>query len=103
MVAAGVGIWAVGESPGTNEESLAAVELMLELGDVVTTVDANGDPALHGAIIRGSEPLGRFLLDRGADPKAVNGKGWNTGKRWPEMERLLLELGARPSPRASDQ
>ena len=115
MVAAGVGIWAVGESPGTNEESLAAVELMIELGDVVTTVDANGDTALHGAIIRGSEPLVRFLLDEGADLEAVNGKGWtplimaegvfysNTGKRWPEMERLLLELGARPSPRASDQ
>ena len=115
MVAAGVGIWAVGESPGTNEEALAAVELMLELGDVVTTVDANGDTALHGAIIRGSEPLVRFLLDQGADLEAVNGKGWtplimaegvfysNTGKRWPEMERLLIELGARPSPRVSAQ
>ena len=52
MVAAGVGIWAVGESPGTNEEALQAVKLMLELGDVVTTVDANGDTALHGAVIR---------------------------------------------------
>ena len=115
MVAAGVGIWAVGESPGTNAEALAAVELMLELGDVVTTVDANGDTALHGAIIRGYEPLVRFLLDQGADLEAVNEKGWtplimaegvfysNTGKRWPEMERLLLELGARPSPRPADQ
>ena len=109
MVAAGVGIWAVGESPGTNGEALAAVELMLELGDAVTTVDANGDTALHGAVIRGSEPLVRFLLERGADLEAVNGKGWtplriaegvfysNTGKRWPAMERLLIELGARPS------
>ena len=67
MVAAGVGIWAVGESPGTNEEALEAVELMLELDDVVTTVDANGDTALHGAVIRGSEPLVRFLVDQGAD------------------------------------
>ena len=109
MVAAGVGIWAVGESPGTNEEALAAVNLMLELGDVATTVDANGDSALHGAVIRGSEPLVRLLLDLGVDLEAVNKKGWtpltiakgvfysNTGKRWPEMERLLLELGARPS------
>lgn len=109
MVAAGVGIWAVGESPGTNEEALAAVRLMLELGDVATTVDANGDTALHGAVIRGSEPLVRLLLDLGADLEAVNQKGWtpltiakgvfysNTGKRWPEMERLLLELGARPA------
>ena len=107
MVAAGVGIWAVGESPGTNAESLDAAKLMLELGDVVTTVDANGDTALHGAVIRGSEPLVRFLLAQGADLEAVNEKGWtpltiaegvfysNTGKRFPEMETLLLELGAR--------
>ena len=107
MVAAGVGIWAVGESPGTNEEALDAVRLMLELGDVVTTVDANGDTALHGAVIRGSEPLVRFLVEQGADLEAVNGKGWtplimaegvfysNTGKRWPAIETLLLELGSR--------
>jgi ankyrin repeat protein len=107
MVAAGVGIWAVGESPGTNAEALDAVKLMLELGDTVTAVDANGDTALHGAVIRGSEPLVRFLLEQGADLEAVNEKGWapltiaegvfysNTGKRWPEMESLLLELGAR--------
>ena len=107
MVAAGVGIWAVGESPGTNDEALEAVRLMIERGDVVTTVDANGDTALHGAVIRGSEPLVRFLVEQGADLEAVNKKGWtpltiaegvfysNTGKRWPEMETLLLELGAR--------
>lgn len=106
MVAAGVGIWAVGESPGTNEEALKAVKLMLELGDSPTTVDGNRDTALHGAVIRGSEPLVRFLLDLGADLEAENEKGWtpltiakgvfysNTGKRWPEMERLLIELGA---------
>ena len=109
MVAAGVGIWAVGESPGTNEEALEAVKYALELGGDVTTVDDNGDTALHGAIIRGSERLVRFLLDQGADIEAANEKGWtplriakgvfysNTGKRWPEMERLLLELGADPS------
>ena len=107
MVAAGVGIWAQGESPGTTGESLDAVKLMLELGDIVTTVDANGDTALHGAVIRGSEALVRFLVDLGADLEAVNEKGWtpltiaegvfysNTGKRFPEMEKLLLELGAR--------
>ena len=109
MVAAGVGIWAVGESPGTNAEALEAVRYALELGGDVTTVDDNGDTALHGAIIRGSEPLVRFLLDQGADIEATNEKGWtpfriakgvfysNTGKRWPEMETLLLELGADPT------
>ena len=109
MVAAGVGIWAVGESPGTNEEALAAVRYALALGGGVTTVDDNGDTALHGAVLRGSEPLVRFLLDHGADLEAANEKGWtpyriakgvfysNTGKRWPEMEKLLLELGADPA------
>ena len=109
MVAAGVGIWAVGESPGTNEEALDAVQYALELGGDVTTIDDNGDTALHGAIIRGSEPLVRLLLDQGADIEATNEKGWtpyriakgvfysNTGKRWPEMETLLLALGADPS------
>ena len=109
MVAAGVGIWAVGESPGTNEEALAAVRYALALGGGVTTVDDNGDTALHGAVLRGSEPLVRFLLDHGADLEAANEKGWtpyriakgvfysNTGKRWPEMEKLLLDLGADPA------
>ena len=109
MAAAGVGIWAVGESPGTNEEALAAVRYALALGGGVTTVDDNGDTALHGAVLRGSEPLVRFLLAHGADLEAANEKGWtpyriakgvfysNTGKRWPEMEKLLLELGADPA------
>jgi len=106
MVAAGVGIWAVGESPGTNEEALEAVKFALALGGDITTVDDNGDTAMHGATIRSSEPLIRFLLANGAEIDAVNAKGWtplrmakgifysNTGKRFPEMETLLLELGA---------
>ena len=109
MVAAGVGIWAVGESPGTNAEALDATQYALALGGDVTTIDDNGDTALHGAVIRDSEPLVRLLLDQGADIEATNEKGWtplrvakgvfysNTGKRWPEMETLLLGLGADPS------
>ena len=76
MVAAGVGIWAVGESPGTNEEAFAATQYALALGGDVTTIDDNGDTALHGAVIRGSEPLVRFLLEQGAELEATNEKGW---------------------------
>ena len=109
MAAAGVGIWAVGESPGTNGEAMEAAQYALELGGEVAAVDDNGDTALHGAVIRGSEPLVRLLLDQGADLEATNEKGWtplriakgvfysNTGKRWPEMQALLLELGADPT------
>ena len=49
MAAAGVGLWFPGESPGTPEEAAEAVKLALELGGDPTTVDANGDTALHGA------------------------------------------------------
>ena len=109
MAAAGVGIWKIGENPGTNDEALAAVELAWELGNDVNAADTNGDTALHGAIHRGAGNIVRFLVERGADIDAVNGKGWsplsvaqgvfypNTFNRHPELVTLLTELGADPS------
>ncbi len=106
LVAAGVGIWSSSESPGSAEEALEAVKLMVELGDSVTTVDANGDAAVHGAVMRGSKELVLYLLERGAALNPVNAQGWtpltitqgifyaNLGRRWPDMEALLLGLGA---------
>ena len=66
MVAAGVGIWNVGENPGTNEEALEAVKLISELGGSVTAVNDNGYTALHGAAHRGANDLVRWLADKGA-------------------------------------
>ncbi len=109
MAAAGVGIWKIGENPGTNEEALAAVELAWELGNDVNAVDANGDTALHGAIHRGADNIVRFLVEKGANIDAVNGNGWsalsvaqgvfypNTFNRHPELVDRLLELGADPT------
>ena len=106
LVAAGVGIWSSSESPGSAEEALEAVKLMAALGDSVATVDANGDAALHGAVMRGSPELVLYLLDHGAALNPVNERGWtpltiaqgifyaNLGRRWPDMEALLLGLGA---------
>ncbi len=106
LVAAGVGIWSASESPGSAEEALGAVKLMVELGDSVTTVDDNGDAALHGAVMRGSPELVIYLLEHGAALNPVNERGWtpltiaqgifyaNLGRRWPDMEALLLGLGA---------
>lgn len=108
MAAAGVGIWKIGENPGTNEEALAAVRLAWELGNDVNAADADGDTALHGAVHRGSGAIVRFLVEKGADVDAVNGKGWsplsvaqgvfypNTFNRHPELVTLLLDLGADP-------
>ena len=50
MVAAGVGIWAPGESPGTEEEAIAAVKLLLEVGG--GNVDRRGQERQHGAAWR---------------------------------------------------
>ena len=106
LVAAGVGIWSSSESPGSAEEALEAVKLMVALGDSVTTVDANGDAVLHGAVMRGSPELVLYLLEHGAALNPVNERGWtpltiaqgvfyaNLGRRWPDMEALLLGLGA---------
>ena len=113
LVAAGVGIWSSSESPGSAEEALEAVKLMIALGDSVTTVDDNGDAALHGAVIRGSPELVLYLLEHGAALDPVNERGWtpltiaqgifyaNLGRRSPDMEALLLGLGA-TSPRAPE-
>ena len=105
LVAAGVGVWP-NESAGRKEEALEAVKLMIELGDVVTTVDDHGDTALHGSVLRGSKELTLFLLEQGTELSHVNECGWtpltiaqgvfygNLGRRFPELEVVLLELGA---------
>ena len=77
MVAAGVGIFNVGESAGTNEEAFDAVQLAWELGDRgVLQADDRGYTALHGAALRGANPIVEFLVDRGADLLAESREGW---------------------------
>jgi ankyrin repeat protein len=106
MVAAGVGIWAPGENPGTHEEALAAVKLILDLGADVNAIDDNGDTALHGAVYRGGNILViQVLADKGAKLDVVNKKGWMPVtaadgveytpavlKRYPEAAALLRRL-----------
>jgi ankyrin repeat protein len=109
MAAAGVGIWAPGENPGTHEEALAAVTLAYEVGGgAVDAVNANGETALHGAVYRGGAiPVIEFLAARGAALDAVNALGWMpitvadgveytpaVLKRYPEAAALLRRLMA---------
>lgn len=107
MAAAGVGIWAPGENPGTPSEALAAVTLALEggAGDV-NVIDANGETAMHGAVYRGGNvAVIQLLADRGAKLDVVNAKGWtpvtvadgveytpDVLKRYPEAAALLRTL-----------
>ena len=77
MVAAGVGIFNLGESAGTNEEAFEAVQLAYELGDRnLTQADDKGYTALHGAALRGANPIVEFLVERGAELLAETTEGW---------------------------
>ena len=108
MAAAGVGIWQVGESAGTNDEAFEAVRLSYELGNNVNAVDVNGDTALHGAAHRGSNDIVKFLAEKGARLDIPNKLGWtpwiiadgvfypNTYNRRLDTAQLLLTLGADP-------
>ncbi len=112
MAAAGVGIWAPGENPGTHEEAFAAVKLAFEVGGGgVNDVNAQGDTAVHGAVYRGGAlEIIEYLADLGAELDIVNQKGWTplvaadgvvrngSGlKHYPEavelLENLLLARG----------
>jgi ankyrin repeat protein len=106
MVAAGVGVYGPGESPGTHEEALEAVKLAHEVGGGhVDDVDKNGETALHGAVYRGGAvPVLEFLIEKGARLDVENAKKWSplfaaegvvyasSGiRRYPEAAALLRE------------
>jgi ankyrin repeat protein len=76
MVAAGVGVYSQGENPGLPEESADAVKLLLGLGAPATTIDKNGDTALHGPAWRGSNEAVKMLVNAGAQLDAKNEFGW---------------------------
>jgi ankyrin repeat protein len=106
MVAAGVGVYGPGESPGTHEEALEAVKLAYEVGGgTVNDVDKNGETALHGAVYRGGAvPVLKFLIEKGARLDVENSKKWSplfaaegvvyasSGiRRYPDAAALLRE------------
>ena len=76
MVAAGVGVYSQGESPGLPEESADAVRILLDLGAPVSDVDKNGETAMHGPAWRGSNEAVMLLLTAGARLDVRNSRGW---------------------------
>jgi ankyrin repeat protein len=78
MVAAGVGVFNVGESAGTNQEAFEATKLAWQLGSTdLNAADDAGWTALHGAAKRGSNDITQFLVEKGFTAfDAKTKEGW---------------------------
>jgi ankyrin repeat protein len=91
LAAAGVGALGDGdEAAGTEDETLAAVRLLLDLGADVNAVDKNGETAMHGAAYQSRAKVVSFLAERGADIEV-----WNRKNKW-NWTPLLIAQGHRP-------
>lgn len=91
LAAAGVGVLSDGdESAGTEEDAIAAVELLLDLGADINAVDKLGNTAMHGAAYKSWSQLIEFLASHGADAKTWNQKN---GFGWTPM---MIAEGNRP-------
>jgi uncharacterized protein len=97
MAAAGIN-WVVAQSYTESEEaSLEAVKLCLELGADVNHANSMGLTALHGAANRGSDSIIQFLADHGAKLDAKDKEG-RTPYVWAEGVFLATNAPvARPS------
>jgi uncharacterized protein len=84
----------------------AAVRYLVEeLGADVNARDHEGSTAIHHAASRGDTEMIRYLVAKGADPKAVNREGQTTVdmangpvqrvQPWPDTIKYLESLGAR--------
>ncbi len=105
--AAGVGVYRVAESPGTNEEAFECVKIAFEHGGEVNHIDDIGRTAMHGAALRGANNIVQFLYDHGAKLDVVDKKGWTPliiaeGVFYPDVFKtevqtaeLLRKLGAK--------
>jgi ankyrin repeat protein len=90
LAAAGIGVTAVGEEPGTEGEVAAAIHYLLDLGADINAVDDNGETAMHGAAYRSYPETVELLAALGADSKIWNQKnkyGWTP---------IMIAQGKRP-------
>jgi ankyrin repeat protein len=91
LAAAGVGALGSGdELPGSEEEAIETVRLLLELGADINAITDTGETALHGAAYQERPALVRFLVEQGAEVGIWNREnkfGWTP---------LMIARGHRP-------
>ena len=75
LAASGLVIEKPGESPGSPEECAAAIKFLLDRGADATTIDNDGNTALHGAAVWGSNAAVEMLLAAGAKLDVKNKRG----------------------------
>jgi uncharacterized protein len=75
LAASGLVIEKPGESPGTPAEVAAAIKFCLDHGADATTVDDEGNTALHGIAVWGSNDAVQMLVAAGARLDVKNKKG----------------------------
>jgi ankyrin repeat protein len=108
MVAAGLGMWYVGEDggslPGQEDEAFEVVKLCVEHGSDVNAVNKMGETPLHGAAFRGVNLIAQYLVDKGAKLDAKDMRGWtplfianglsygDVFKQQPQTAQLLQKL-----------
>ena len=97
IVAAGLATRSPGEDAGTEDEVLAALQVLLDLGADVNAVDKNGETAMHAAAYKNLPRVVKFLAAKGAKIEI-----WNRPDKW-EWTPLAIAVGYRfgnfkPSP-----
>jgi len=66
MVAAGLWSRSPGEDPGTESETLEAVQVLLDVGADLNAVDKNGETVMHAAAYKNLPKVVKFLATKGA-------------------------------------
>jgi ankyrin repeat protein len=104
MAAAGVGRSEGNEDPISEENSIAAVKMVVEMGVDINAADTNGNTALHGAVNNGYNAIIQYLFEKGANLNAKDKNGWtplniaenyrNNFREHKESAALLRQLGA---------
>lgn len=75
MVAAGIGFYEGVTYAASDADVTEAVQLTLDLGNDIAATNDAGETALHGAAVRGINPLVQMLVDRGAKLDARDALG----------------------------
>jgi uncharacterized protein len=80
----------------TRESGLESMKVLLDAGAPINQQSSNGNTALIVAAMSGDARTIHFLLERGANPKIANEKGWTP--LYLTVKARTMETGQSPNP-----